>query len=215
MRVTQHRGTISLYSIPLFIWFSTRFFSAIRTALNEIFDVSVHAPRRHFVISYGLGKLRDAGMVLAVLVLLLANTVVAAAIGVLRARGSQVVAARPYLGFFVTSLGQGLTELLSLVLAVSLFYVVYKYASIRKLPWRAALLASAVTAVLFEVAKRLFSWYLRFALVHSVSVDANLGALILFVIWLYYTALVFLLGGVLAETWDLRVRQRRQEAVLA
>ena len=132
MRVTQHRGTISLYSIPLFIWFSTRFFSAIRTALNEIFDVSVHAPRRHFVISYGLGKLRDAGMVLAVLVLLLANTVVAAAIGVLRARGSQVVAARPYLGFFVTSLGQGLTELLSLVLAVSLFYVVYKYASIRK-----------------------------------------------------------------------------------
>jgi uncharacterized BrkB/YihY/UPF0761 family membrane protein len=44
VRVTQHRGTISLYSIPLFIWFSTRLFSAIRTALNEIFDVSVHAP---------------------------------------------------------------------------------------------------------------------------------------------------------------------------
>ncbi len=48
VRVTQHRGTISLYSIPLFIWFSTRLFSAIRTALNEIFDVSVHASRRHF-----------------------------------------------------------------------------------------------------------------------------------------------------------------------
>jgi uncharacterized BrkB/YihY/UPF0761 family membrane protein len=72
-----------------------------------------------------------------------------------------------------------------------------------------------ITAVLFELAKRIFGWYLRFALVNSVSVDANIGALILFVIWLYYTALVLLLGGVIAETWDLRVRQRRQEAVLA
>jgi len=119
------------------------------------------------------------------------------------------------IGFFVTSLGQALTQLLSFLLAVSLFYVVYKYASIRRLPWRAALLASGITAVLFEVAKRLFGWYLRFALVNSVSVDANVGALILFVVWLYYTALVFLIGGVIAETWDLRVRQRRQEAVLA
>jgi membrane protein len=121
----------------------------------------------------------------------------------------------PYIGFFVTSLGQALTQFLTFLLAVSLFYVVYKYASIRRLPWRAALLASGITAVLFEVAKRLFGWYLRFALVNSVSVDANVGALILFVVWLYYTALVFLLGGVIAETWDLRVRQRRQEAVLA
>ncbi len=215
VRVTQHRGTISLYSIPLFIWFSTRLFSAIRTALNEIFDVSVHAPRRHFVLAYIFGKLRDAGMVLTVLVLLLSNTLLTAGLGVLQARGSRAVEAMPYIGFFVTSLGQALTQFLTFLLAVSLFYVVYKYASIRRLPWRAALLASGITAVLFEVAKRLFGWYLRFALVNSVSVDANVGALILFVVWLYYTALVFLLGGVIAETWDLRVRQRRQEAVLA
>ena len=35
------------------------------------------------------------------------------------------------------------------------------------------------------------------------SADANLGAVGLFVLWLYYTALVFLLGAVVAETWDL------------
>jgi uncharacterized BrkB/YihY/UPF0761 family membrane protein len=31
---------------------------------------------------------------------------------------------------------------------------------------------------------------------------------ILFVLWLYYTALVFLIGAVVAETWDLWYRQR-------
>ena len=37
---------------------------------------------------------------------------------------------------------------------------------------------------------------------------------ILTVLWVYYTALVFLLGGVVAETWQLRTMQRRQRAIL-
>ena len=65
------------------------------------------------------------------------------------------------------------------------------------------------TAVLFELAKRAFGWYLdHLAVVNRFSTDANIGAAILFVLWLYYTALVFLIGGVVAETWDLWVRQR-------
>jgi hypothetical protein len=81
--------------------------------------VSVHAPRRHFVLAYIFGKLRDAGMVLTVLVLLLGNTLLTAGLGVLQARGSRAVEAMPYIGFFVTSLGQALTQLLTFLLAVS------------------------------------------------------------------------------------------------
>ena len=46
------------------------------------------------------------------------------------------------------------------------------------------------------------------AVVSRFSTDANIGAVILFVLWLYYTALVFLIGAVVAETWDLWSRQR-------
>ena len=38
-----------------------------------------------------------------------------------------------------------------------------------------------------------------------------IAAVLLFILWLYYTALVFLLGAVVAETWDLRSRQRATE----
>jgi membrane protein len=215
VRVTRSRGTISLYALPLFLWFSTRLFSSIRTALNEIFDVSVHAPRRHFVVAYLVGKLRDAGMVLATLLLLLANTVLTAGVAYIGARSAAAASHSPFAGFTATAVGRLLTQLLSFVFALSLFFLLYKFASIRRLPWRAALLASTVTAVMYELAKRLFGWYLRVALVHSMSPDANIGALILFVVWVYYTAVVFLIGGVIADTWELRVRQRRQEAVLA
>ena len=108
-----------------------------------------------------------------------------------------------------------LGELLAFVFSLSLFYVTYRYASIRRLPWRTALLASAFTAVLFEVAKRLYGLYLtHFASVEGAIGDANIGAAVLFVLWIYYTAIVFLLGGVVAETWELRQMQHRQRIIL-
>jgi membrane protein len=91
---------------------------------------------------------------------------------------------------------------------------VYRHASPRRLPRGAALAGSVFTAVLFEVAKRLYGWYLHnMATVSRFSTDANLGAVLLFVVWVYYTALVFLLGAVVAETWDLRSRQQRATAL--
>ena len=105
-------------------------------------------------------------------------------------------------------------ELLAFSFSVSLFYVTYRYASLRRLPWRTALLASTFTAVLFEVAKRLYGLYLaNFASLEGPLGDANVGAAVLFVLWVYYTAIVFLLGAVVAETWELRQMQQRQRAI--
>jgi uncharacterized BrkB/YihY/UPF0761 family membrane protein len=50
--------------------------------------------------------------------------------------------------------------------------------------------------------------------VRGAGGDANIGAGVLFVLWVYYTALVFLLGGVVAETWELRRMQQRQRTIL-
>ena len=117
----------------------------------------------------------------------------------------------PQLAFFFSTLGRFLGELLAFGFSVSLFYVTYRYASVRRLPWRTALLASTFTALLFEVAKRLYGLYLaHFASVGGAAGDANIGAAVLFILWIYYTAIVFLLGGVVAETWELRHMQERQ-----
>ena len=212
--VAQHRGQISLYAVPAFIWFSTRLFAGVRTSLNEIYDVSARpAPPRHFVLNWLAGKARDALMVVATVVLFLANTTLSTMVTIAWARGSREVI--PQLAFFFSTVGRLLGELLTFGFSVSLFYVTYRYASVRRLPWRTALLASTFTAVLFEVAKRLYGLYLaHFASVESAGGDANIGAAVLFVLWIYYTAIVFLLGGVVAETWELRRMQQRQRTIL-
>ena len=108
-----------------------------------------------------------------------------------------------------------MTEALALAFSVSLFYVTYRYASARRLPWKTALLAASFTAVLFELAKRLYALYLaNFTSFDTWGGDANLAAAALFVLWIYYTAIVFLLGAVVAETWELRNMQKRQRAIM-
>jgi membrane protein len=214
VRVSQNRGQLSLYAIPAFVWFSTRLFAGIRTSLNEIYDVSARpAPPRHFLLNLLYAKLRDVGMVLATVVLFLGNTLLTAALTLIQSRG---IARMPELAFFVSTLGRVLGELLAFAFSVSLFYLTYAHASPRRLPWRTVLLAATFTAALFEVAKRLYGLYLaNFASFEGPSGDANVGAAVLLVLWIHYTSVVFLLGGVVAETWELRKMQQRQRASLA
>ena len=211
--VTQNRGQLSLYAAPAFLWFSTRLFAGIRTALNDIYDVSLRPARpRGFVAVYLQAKLRDAIMVIGTVILFLTNTLLTTGLAILQARGTESV---PQLAFFVSTVGRVVTEVLAFAFSVSLFYVTYRYASARRLPWKTALLAATFTAVLFEAAKRLYALYLaNFATVSAWGGDANLAAAALFVLWIYYTAIVFLLGAVVAETWELRKMQSRQRTIM-
>ncbi len=214
VRISENRAKLSLYAIPAFVWFSTRLFAGIRTSLNEIYDISARpGPRRHFLLSLLYDKLRDVGMVVATVLLFLANTVLTTGLSLLETRGAARV---PELAFFVSNLGRLLAELLAFGFSVSLFYVTYAYASPRRLPWRTVLLAATFTAVMFELAKRLYGLYLaNFASFEGPSGDANVGAAVLLILWIHYTAVVFLLGGVVADTWELRKMQQRQRARLA
>ena len=211
--ITQNRGRLSLYAMPLFVWFSTRLFAGVRTSLNAIFDVPVSHARRHGLVgSFLVAKLRDVAMVGATLLLFVANASLSASLGVLEVRGASAL---PHFAFFVTSLGRFLGEFLAFGFALSLFFLTYKHASFRRLPWRTAMVGATFSAVMFEVAKRLFGLYLlHMASFESAPAGANVGAAALFVLWSYYTAVVFLLGAAVAHTFELRRLHGQQRAVL-
>lgn len=188
--VGARRGTLSALGIPLFLWFSTRFYSSARAALNDVFDTEESRP-------WLVGKGIDLLLVLASLSLLVAN-----------------VAATIQLGRYPWS-GRLVAHLAAFGAMAMLFFLVYTVAPARKVLWDRALVGAAVAGVAFEVAKVLYGFYLaRFASFDRLFSGTNALALVLLVAWVYYSACGFLLGGEVAKTYDLVRRQRQQRAIL-
>ena len=114
---------------------------------------------------------------------------------------------------FATTSGGVLSQLLSLVFSTLMFFVIFKFAPSRRIYWRTGLVASLFCALGFEIAKRLYALYVAsFVTFDRVASDANLIGFLLFLLWIYYTAYLFLLGGEVAETYDL-MRMRRKQRV--
>lgn len=203
-KIRGYRSHLTLFAIPAFLWFSTRLFGAVRTCLSSIFQVRARPAPGGFVVSYLLGyllaKLRDVAMVAVVVMLALSNTLVSAGLVVFKAQG---VYLDPPWTFFVSGMGQILGTVVAVVFSLLLFVALYRYASPKRLAWPGALLASTVAATGFEIAKHLFGLYLTYmSRGGRYSIDANIGAALLIILWLWYMSLVFLIGAAAADVWD-------------
>jgi membrane protein len=196
--VVRQRVQLTAVGLPLFLWFSTRLFSGLRAALNEVFDTDERRP-------WPLAKLLDLAMVLCTGTLL----VLGALLTTWEARNAGLVGR----SFALDWLWRLSLELIAFGLGVALFFTIFKLLPSRRIHWRTALVAAVFCALGFEVAKRLYALYVvRFATFDRVASDANIVALFLFLLWVYYTAYLFLLGGEVAEMYDL-VRMRRSQRV--
>jgi membrane protein len=102
-----------------------------------------------------------------------------------------------------------------------MFTLLYKVAPAQPVPLWTALVGGVITAVLFEVAKHGFRWYVGLARQGTLGpASGSLGALILLLLWIYYSALVFILGAEAAfgldrrrAAWLARIEERRRHAI--
>jgi membrane protein len=192
------RGRLTLVGLPLFLYFSTRLFGGLRAALNEVFDTEENRP-------FPLAKLLDLTLVLITASLLLVSAL-------LPALEAGTV---PHLGdgFLVEWMYRLSLEIIAFAFSTVLFFLVFKLLPSRRIAWRTALVAAVCCALAFEVAKRLYALYVsHFVTLDRLASNANVGAFLLLIVWVYYTSLVFLFGGEIAESYDL-ARMRRAQRV--
>lgn len=200
-RVVSFGQRLSLVAVPAFLWFATRAFASVRTALNHIYDVSVRPTRRGFLAGLLLGKARDLVLVVVTLVLFLGSTAMSSWLSAAALRSEARLSDGVPLGW----LGRFVGETVAFGFIVVLFLLLYRFGSLRRIRIRAALVATTFASVAFEIARRIFAFYVtNLFTVGRPGMDEGLVAMLLFVLWLYYSAVVFLLGGVVAETWEMR-----------
>jgi membrane protein len=88
---------------------------------------------------------------------------------------------------------QILNSILSLGVAVVLFAMIFKLMPQATVGWRDVWVGAIVTAVLFEIGKALIGLYIGKSSVTSSFAAA--GSLVVLLLWVYYSAQIFLLGA--------------------
>lgn len=194
----QRRG-FTLLGAGLLVWFSTRLVGTLRTALREIFDM----PLGRSIVR---GKLFDVQVVLIGGLLLMVNIGVTTVLHSVEGYGVRLLGIQ---GDTLTLLQSLLAQGLAFGSIWMLFLGIYRYLPVRPIQWRTAMVAATFTAVLHEVLKAGFGWYVT-SVANYRTTYGNLITLAVLFFWIYYEAIGFILGGEVAQVWTMRRARRVQ-----
>ncbi len=180
VRIVATRNLSGIVGTVILILFSTQLFSATRVVLDRVLGVK-----------RGRGYLK--GMLLDIFSIFLIGVLFLAALAVtgLFAWFDMFVfrpAKMPAEWIHYMSIGLGIG------LATTMFYLLYRHLPHRTIPWGAALAGALLASVLWEVAKELFRLYIATLGVYD-QIYGPLGVLVAFVMFVYYSAIVFVLGA--------------------
>ena len=87
----------------------------------------------------------------------------------------------------------------SFAMVSALFAAIYKILPDRKLDWKDVIVGAVATAFLFTVGKTLIGLYIGGSSVASSYGAA--GALVIVLVWIYYSSVIFLLGSEFTKVW--------------
>jgi membrane protein len=158
-------------------------FGEMQSALNVIWKAK---PKGTTVSRLIRARAASLGLVVTLGFLLMVSLVVSTA---LTAFGNYLDAILPFGKIILTVLN----VLVSLLLISCLFAAIYKVLPDRDLQWSDVVVGAIATAILFTIGKSLISWYIGSSAVASSFGAA--GALIVLLLWVYYSVQIFLLGA--------------------
>jgi membrane protein len=182
--------------VTLFLGATTAL-AELKDGLDQIWDV----PSEHMSgVWYFLRKrLLSIGLILSLGFLLLVSLVFSAVLTALSKRWGPADATGAIL--------QGVNFVFAFVLVTVLFAMIYKILPSTRIAWRDVIIGSLVTASLFSVGKFAIGLYLGNSAIASSYGAA--GSVILVLIWVYYSAQIFLLGAEFTKVYAHRFGSRR------
>ena len=164
---------------------ATSVFAELQDALDRIWRAPVRA-RSSGLWTLIRARVLSFGMILGIGFMLMVSLVVSAALSAL---GNWWA---PVFGGWEPLL-QGVNLLVSFVLITVIFALIYKIMPRAHVEWRDVWIGAAVTALLFSVGKSLIGLYIGRSGVTSGFGAA--GSLAVLLVWVYYSAQIFLLGA--------------------
>jgi membrane protein len=184
LTIIRDRKIVGIVGLGGLLWTSTWVFSALRIALNTVFEIE---RGRKFL----RGKAVDLLMILLGGVFLFTSMVLT----------SMITFVQSYRFAFLRDIGFiarfGLKYLMPFFFTFWMFFLIYKIVPNKKVHLAPAFQAAIFASLLWEIVKQLFGWYILHLGTLSV-LYGSLGTLAIFFFWVYYSSAILILGGEVA-----------------
>ena len=175
----QLRSAMGVLSIVIFFWSGSTMFSAVSLVINRAWDIRRYRP-------FFIRKASELGMAFGTGILFLLSLGVSAITSILR-------------GVFDLSAAKliivdGGSRLVAFLLMLAVFLLLYKLVPNTKTHWRYIWPVALLAAILFEIARTLFIFYLEnFA--NYQLIYGSIASIIVLLVWIYYSAFIMILGA--------------------
>jgi len=199
--VTEARGAIGTIGILGAVWSATGYFSTLARNVNRAWP----AVKLHGIVQ---SRLIALGMMGALILLLLLSLISTTIINLLPAVIT-IFGGNP--SILETVSGRYFLRLVPAFFTFLMFAGLYRWVPSKVVRWKAVFIGAGIVAVVWELAKSVFTLYLRSGLARFEIVYGSLGTLIVLMVWIYLSNLIALLGAHLVATLDIRAERTKEK----
>jgi membrane protein len=179
INIVSLRGAVGALSIVFLFWSASAMFSALSLAINRAWGISRHRP-------FFIRKASELGMAFGTGILFLLSLGASAIISILRG-----VFDLPVAKLMIVDVGG---RLVAFLLILVVFLLLYKLIPNTRTLWRYVWPGALLAAVLFEIARTLFIFFLEnFA--NYQLIYGSIASIIVLLVWIYYSAFIMILGA--------------------
>lgn len=157
-------------------------FSEIQSSLNTIWKAEPKTGLSRLVRA----RIASLGLVMTLGFLMIASLVVSAGLSALGHWVNGIFPAAKLIMSIVNAV-------ISITLLSAMFAAIYKVLPDTEIAWRDVAVGAVATAILFTIGKSLIGMYIGSS--HIASSYGAAGALIIILLWIYYSGLIFLFGA--------------------
>ncbi len=180
----------TLIGVGALLFSATGAFAQLQEALNTMWEVA--AVPKGGLMDTIKRRILSFGLLLVIAFFLLVSLVVSAG---LSAAGKYLESLMPDM----VLVAQALNLVISLGVITLLFALIFKYLPDAEIAWSDVWVGAAVTALLFTVGKFLIGLYLGTS--STASAYGAAGALVLLLLWVYYSAQILFLGAEFTQVY--------------
>ena len=187
-QVIRDRGTATGIGLVLLAWSGSSAISALEQSVNLAWNLE---KKRSFLRS----KLVSLAVMIFIILILMSSTLITAAIKTFKGLNIVVFGVPPTQWPWVWSI---VGYAIPFLITSACFLVIYYFLPKTKVNFKSAIIASVVASVLWEIAKQAFSFYI-IHIAKSSTVYGSLASIILFLGWIYSSAIVIIYGAELCS----------------